>query len=58
MSSIAEEMMARSEKKNDPGRGRELPLPDDDSLIEAIMHPYPTSGLRAATCRAALKLQG
>ncbi len=53
-----EEMIARAEMRDGTGRGRELDLPDADSLIEAIMYPYPIVRLKTATHRKMLKLQG
>ena len=53
-----EEMIARAEKRDGTGRGRELNLPDADSLIEGIMRPYPTVRLRTARHRKMLQLQG
>jgi hypothetical protein len=51
-----EEMIARAEAKDGPD-GQGLHLPDADSLIEAIMYPFPVARLRTATHRAMLKLQ-
>ena len=53
-----EEMIARAERRSATGKGRKLGLPDADSLIEAIMHPYPIVRLRTATHRKLLQLQG
>ena len=53
-----EEMIARAERRKATGKGRELDLPSADSLIEAIMQPYPTSRLRTARHRKILQLRG
>ncbi len=53
-----EEMIARVEKKNATGEGRELDFPSSDSLIEEIMRPYPIVRLRTARHRKMLQLQG
>jgi hypothetical protein len=53
-----EEMIARAEMRDGTGKGRELDITSADSLIEAIMHPYPTSRLRTARHRKMLQLQG
>src|SRR3990170_6084509 len=50
-----QEKEARAERRNGTGEGKELDLPDADSLIEAIMYPFPTSRLRAAIHRKLLK---
>ncbi len=36
-----EKKEARAERRDGSGEGRKLDLPDADSLIEAIMYPYP-----------------
>ncbi len=46
------------EKKEAQGEGRKLDLPSADSLIEAIMYPYPIVRLKTARHRKMLKLQG
>lgn len=48
----------RAERRKGTGEGKELSLPGADSLIERIMHPYPTNRLRTAVRRAAMKLSG
>ena len=48
----------RAQRRGGTGEGKELSLPSADSLIEAIMHPYPTNRLRTAVRRAAMKLSG
>ena len=53
-----ERMIARAQRRGGTGEGKELDLPGADSLIEAIMHPYPTNRLRTAVRRAAMKLSG
>ncbi len=53
-----EEMIARVERKNATGKGRELDFPSADSLIEEIMRPYPIVRLRTARHRKMLQLQG
>ena len=53
-----EEKAARAARKDATGKGEELGFPSADSLIEAIMHPYPTNRLRTAVRRAAMKLSG
>jgi hypothetical protein len=52
-----EEVTARAERRDGTGEGR-LHLPGADSLIEAVMYPFPIVRLRAATHRKMLKLQG
>ncbi len=53
-----EEKAARAERRDGTGKGREVDLPDADSLIETIMRPYPIVRLRTATHRKILQLQG
>jgi hypothetical protein len=53
-----EEMTARAERRDGTGEGGKLHLPDADSLIEAIMYPFPTPRLRTANRRAAMNLNG
>lgn len=53
-----EEMIARAERKNATGKGRELDFPSADSLIEEIMYPYPIVRLRTARHRKLLQFQG
>ncbi len=53
-----EEKAARAERKDATGKGRKLGFPSADSLIEAIMYPYPTARLRTARHRKMLQLQG
>ena len=53
-----EKMEARAEGRDGTGEGRKLDLPDADSLIEAIMYPYPIVRLRTARHRKMLQLQG
>ncbi len=53
-----EEILARAERRDGTGEGRKLDLPDADSLIEAIMRPYPTARLRTARHRKMLQIQG
>ena len=49
---------AQAEGRDGTREGRKLALPDADSLIEAIMYPYPIVRLKTATHRQMLKLQG
>ncbi len=53
-----EEKAARAEGRDGTGEGRKLGFPDADSLIEAIMHPYPIARLKTARHRKMLQLQG
>ncbi len=53
-----EEMAARAERSDATGKGKKLDFPSADSLIEAIMYPYPIVRLKIATHRKMLKLQG
>ena len=48
----------RASMRGGTGEGKELSLPGADSLIAAIMHPYPTNRIRTAVRRAAMKLSG
>ncbi len=53
-----EKKEAQAEGRDGTGVGRKLDLPDADSLIEAIMHPYPIVRLKTAWHRKMLQLQG
>ncbi len=53
-----EEEAARAERRDGTSIGTKLDLPSADSLIEAIMHPYPTARLRTARHRKILQLRG
>ncbi len=55
---ISREKETQAEGRDGTGEGRKLDLPDADSLIEAIMHPYPIVRLKTATHRKMLQLQG
>ncbi len=53
-----EKQEAQAEGRDGIGVVRKLDLPDADSLIEAIMYPYPIVRLKTATHRKMLQLQG
>src|SRR5207244_12807392 len=48
--------VAWAERKHMGEEAREVSLPDEDSLIEEIMWPYPTARLRARRRREATRL--
>ncbi len=53
-----EKMEAQAERRDGTGEVMKLDLPDADSLIEAIMYPYPIVRLKTATHRKMLQPQG